>query len=154
VFIQYPTRIFAAWLKGQGRFSRVQQDAYHCGRLAMALEIITQIKSLEGLPVVSELGRQEAIAGLHAVLVNNGLEEVAFEWYDYLSEWRKPTFEPDVWPPRNEPSLPGPNVGDAWPVVETQSVPALGESSDASGEARLRIDPVSAQGREPELDDV
>ena len=154
MFIQYPTRIFAAWLKGQGRFSKVQQDAYNCGRLAMALEIITQIKSLEGLPVVSELGRQEAIAGLHAVLVNNGLEEVGFEWYEYLSEWRKPTFEPVAWQPRNEPSLPGPNVGDAWPVVETQHVPAPGGSSDASGGEHRQIGPVSAQGREAEPDDV
>jgi hypothetical protein len=147
VFIQHPTRIFAAWLKSKGRWSVVQRDAFNCGRLAMALEIVTQMKSLEGLPVVSDLGRQEAIAAMHQLLQDNDLDEIAYEWYDYLALWRKPTFEPDAWQPDTSPVLPGSLVADASPVVEQRSVPSHSGSNGELGGGRLQIGPAISSGR-------
>jgi hypothetical protein len=154
MFIKHPTRIFAAWLKAQGRWSVVQRDAFNCGRLAMALEIVTQQRALEGLPVVSDLGREEAIAAMHQLLQDNDLDEIAYEWYEYLALWRRPTFEPDAWQPDTSPALPPLTDGSVWPDVELPSGPTHAGSSGASVPGRLQIGPAVELGREPELDDV
>jgi hypothetical protein len=93
VFIENPSRVLTAYLKAKGLKSAYCHPAYDCGRLAMALEIITQIKALESLPVVSDLGRQEAVTALYAVLTETGFEDEAYRWYEMLGEWRRPKFQ-------------------------------------------------------------
>lgn len=74
---------------------RLDSRSFELGQLAMALEIVTLIRSLEALPVVSDLGRQEAITALHTLLVEQGIEDLAYEWYDFLSASRRPRFVPE-----------------------------------------------------------
>jgi hypothetical protein len=61
------------------------------GRLSMALEIITVIKTLEDelVPMLS-LKRYEIISVLETLLRDQDLAESAMEWYEALTLWRQP----------------------------------------------------------------
>lgn len=85
-FMADPSKVFRRYLKA----TPSEERWYQYGMLAMSLEIITRIKVLESLPVTTEIGRQESITVLYTMLREIGIEEIAFEWYDRLSEWRKP----------------------------------------------------------------
>lgn len=85
-FMADPSKVFRRYLKA----TPSEERWYQYGMLAMSLEIITRIKVLESLPVTTEIGRQESITVLYTMLREIGIEEIAFEWYDKLSEWRKP----------------------------------------------------------------
>lgn len=85
-FIKNPSDVF--WQAV--RASITDRGDYGLGRLSMALEVVTLIRSLEALPVVTDLGRSEAISALHTMLVEQQMDEMAYEWYERLAEWRKP----------------------------------------------------------------
>ena len=87
-----PSNVLVAYLKVGGR----ELDLFKLGMLGMALEIVTRIRVLESLPITTDVGRQEAIVCLHTMLVEMGLDDEAYQWYDVLGEWRKPKFVSDV----------------------------------------------------------
>jgi hypothetical protein len=63
--------------------------------MSMALEIITQIRILEEIRVMSDTAREEAVTAFHTLLQDCGLNDVGYEMYEKLLVWRKPTFIPD-----------------------------------------------------------
>lgn len=91
-FMSRPAKVFTAYIQ----LSRESEGAFQLGMLGMALEIITRIKVLESLPVTTEVGRQEAITVLQTMLTELGISDYAYEWYERLSEWRRPKFQPDA----------------------------------------------------------
>lgn len=101
-FMSEPSKV----LKECIQLSRQSEGAYQIGMLGMALEVVTRIKLLESLPVTTEVGRQEAITVLQTMLTELGISELAYEWYDRLSEWRRPKFVPDSFEQQLEHALP------------------------------------------------
>jgi hypothetical protein len=68
------------------------------GRLSMALEMITVIKTIEDelVPMLT-LQRHEVISVLQTLLKDQDLAEPAMEWYEALTLWRQPVFvRPDA----------------------------------------------------------
>src|SRR5215471_8536263 len=70
--------------------------SYDWGMLALALEIVTAIKTLETIPVATEYGRQEAISALTSILASQGLSDKAFEAHYTLWEWQRTKFLSDA----------------------------------------------------------
>jgi hypothetical protein len=66
---------------------------YEYGRLSLALEILTVVKTLEDerVPMLA-LQRAETISVLRTLLVDQGMDTMAETWYDFLVEWRQPKF--------------------------------------------------------------
>lgn len=85
-FMADATAVLMAYM----RKHQIGMDFKH-GQLAVGLEIVTLIRTLESLPVVSEAEREGTIATLHTLLREQGLEG-AYEAYDRLAEWRKVKF--------------------------------------------------------------
>jgi hypothetical protein len=90
-FMSEPSKV----LKECIQLSRSSESAFQIGMLGMALEIISRIKLLESLPVTTEVGRQEAIVCLQTLLTEVGISDLAYDWYERLSEWRRPKFVSD-----------------------------------------------------------
>src|SRR5262245_54266654 len=88
-YISHPSRLFRRLL----RPSVSEFEWYRYGQLSIGLEIVTQIKSLESLPVVSELGRQEAVSALTSLLMDMDLYDDSVNLYERLSETRRLSFE-------------------------------------------------------------
>jgi len=128
-FMAQPSEV----LKSYVQLARVSENAYKLGMLGMALEIVTRIRVLESLPITTEVGRQEAIVCLHTMLQELGIEEETYEWYDKLSEWRKPKFR------RDGDVLDHDALASA--AVTLRGVRALGDSTDGSASERPRYDP-------------
>lgn len=89
-FIHEPTAVL---VKNLGQSLR-DETSFWYGRLAMALEVVTLIKTLEDVPGTSatETGRQETIAVLQGFLKSQGFDELAYKHYDVLNEWRRLKF--------------------------------------------------------------
>jgi hypothetical protein len=90
-YIVRPSEVFKLYLAEK---MTVPDDAIQYGMLAMGLEIVTVIKTLEALPTTSVGARAETISVLHTLLRDVGLDLYAYEWYERLNEWRKPSFVP------------------------------------------------------------
>lgn len=137
-YIRNPTRTFLQFLSATSEVTHDRILWYNLGQLSMALHIITVIKTLEQLPVVTDHGRQEAISALQTILTELDLADDAYELYEKLGEWRKPTFEP-------EPSPSGTSgAGVEW----TQAPRLHGLSSpDASPPGRLALSERPLEGR-------
>lgn len=91
MFISRPTEVLKAFLQQeQGLKPRME---FTLGRLSMALEIITVIKTLEDeiVPMLS-LQRAEIVSVLHTLLRDQNLAESAMGWYEALTLWRQPAF--------------------------------------------------------------
>ena len=85
VLEQYLTSVVGVELGGQ----------FDMGRLAMALELITVLKALEQEYVALAPGTlAELISVVQTLLIDQGVADTALEWYDGLSEWRRPKFVP------------------------------------------------------------
>lgn len=93
VFMMDPTSIFKKFLRYNNR-PVDYQAGFEAGMLAMALELITVVKTEESLPTAHE----ETISTVYTLLSGMGLDEIATEWYERLNDWRKPTFVPEPWP--------------------------------------------------------
>ena len=92
-FIADPSELFIEYLNSTGTTPR--QLDYQLGQMSMALEIITQIKTLEELkPLTSDTGRAEAVGALVTLLTDCGMLEVAYEMYSKLNQWRRHSFVP------------------------------------------------------------
>jgi len=90
-YIMRPSEVFKLYLSEK---MTVPEDAIQFGMLAMGLEIVTVIKTLEALPTTTVGTREETISVLHTLLRDVGLDLYAYEWYERLNEWRKPSFQP------------------------------------------------------------
>jgi hypothetical protein len=123
---------------------------FDMGRLSMALEIITVIRTLEDelVPMLA-LQRQETISVLETLLNDQLLADRAMEYYDRLSLWRQPVFlpspepvrsdEPDQDFPASVPSSRLEALRDALDQHESTDVqPGIDQSQDLpSGESEL-----------------
>ena|SRR5215471_6988858 len=88
-YIARPTEVLMAYMQW-GK----PPPGYDWGRLALALEVVTLIRTLERIPVVNDAERQGTIATLHTLLREQGLEDV-YDAYERLAEWRRVKFVPD-----------------------------------------------------------
>jgi hypothetical protein len=91
-YIRNPTTVMQRLLRDALR----DEASFWYGRLAMALEVITLIKTLEEVPGTSltEAGRQETVSTLVTFLRDQGFDDVAYKQYEVLNDWRKLKFEP------------------------------------------------------------
>ena len=93
-FIARPTRVLIDYLTQEvGSEPRME---FNLGRLAMALEIITVVKTIEDevVPMLA-LQREEIVSVLTTLLRDQDLAEVAEEWYERLNQWRNVSFVPE-----------------------------------------------------------
>jgi hypothetical protein len=115
--IARPTRTFELYVRDTG--ARPDGLSWHFGRLSMALEIITQIKILEEVRVLSDSARAESISALHTLLTDCGLDDIGYVMYEKLLAWRKPKFVAE------NPELSQPTSVDAgasdWPQLPHQT---------------------------------
>jgi len=65
---------------------------FEMGQVAMGLEVVSLIRTLESLPVVSDAEREGTIATLYTLLREQDLEDV-FDLYERLNEWRQVKFD-------------------------------------------------------------
>jgi hypothetical protein len=95
-YIARPTEVLKSYLEQvQGLKPRME---FTLGRLSMALEMITVIKTIEDelVPMLT-LQRHEVISVLQTLLKDQDLAEPAMEWYEALTLWRQPVFvRPDA----------------------------------------------------------
>jgi hypothetical protein len=144
-FMSEPAKVLKEFIQ----LSRSSEGAYQLGCLGMALEIITRIKLLESLPITTEVGRQEAITVLQTMLTELGISDLAYEWYERLSEWRRPKFvRADAFEQQLEHALPsdadggplrpGPRTSSALASDDgaRRDVLALPAGTDESDEGR------------------
>ena len=69
--------------------AKVNSD-FEFGRLAMALEVLTQIRILRDLPMTDlSIQLESAFQGF---LIDQGLLDEAERWYERLDAWRAPKF--------------------------------------------------------------
>lgn len=91
-FIAKPTGLLKQYVASLGE--RMDSGSFLVGQMAMALEIITQIKCLEDLKVMSDTAKAEAVTALETLLTDCGIHDSAYEMYDKLNEWRRLKFTP------------------------------------------------------------
>lgn len=87
VFMSEPTKVLAEYLKGKEMSAGV---IFETGRLAMALEVLTQIKILRSMPITDHAAEMEA--AFVAFLVDQDIYDEAEKWYGRLDAWRAPKF--------------------------------------------------------------
>jgi len=109
------------------------------GRLAVGLEVVSLIRTLESIPVVNVNEREGTVATLHTLLREQGLED-AYELYDGLAKWRQVTFVSDRAP--SQPTNGG--AGGQLGADRRASVSADGASS-----ARAVLEQETARGDRP-----
>jgi hypothetical protein len=68
-------------------------ESFQAGRMAMALELITVIKTLEDHPIMDFTETRAVVNVLRTLIVDQDLTS-AYEVYDRLDELRKPVFVP------------------------------------------------------------
>src|SRR5215831_16584561 len=84
-FMSHPSDVLLmAW-------GNVVGSEYQLGRLAMALEVITSIRSIEDVPVLDERCKASVVAALETLIVDQELED-AYTLYAELCEWRRLKF--------------------------------------------------------------
>jgi hypothetical protein len=127
-------------LKAYMRTQEIGPD-FRYGRLSMGLEIVSLIRTLELIPVVSEAEREGTIATLFTLLREQDLED-AFEAYDALAEWRKVKFE-RVASPRATGGVGAPSRALALPRSLELSSPRASSSSEQSRQG-------TTDGQQPE----
>jgi len=89
-YIWRPGDVFRRYLKAAD--AEYDEASFELGAMYFALEVISHIKLMEERAVVSEYGRNEAIAALHTLLQQIHIADEAYAWYDKLIRWRQPTF--------------------------------------------------------------
>lgn len=115
------TRVMESLLKVERR-----GPDYQAGRMAMGLEIVSVLRTLDEIPSVMLPSETAAVVSvLETLLVQQGLT-YAYEFYDRLSAARRPVFVADADP---APSL----LGSAS-VSEDQQRDRASESGDSSSQ--------------------
>lgn len=138
-WILRPSRVFHKYLRTI--FEDVDQKSYELGGLAIGLEIVGQIKFLEELAVVSDVGRSEAVSALHTLLTDLGMADEAYAMYDRLSRWRQLRFEPEPVTiadaePSDDPPRRGRTVGSSSAPDAPVGWPFRGDRPHSSPEVR------------------
>jgi hypothetical protein len=126
MFIARPSTLLKEFVASQG-----WNLDYDWGRMAMALEIVTQIKVLEEVKLMGDTARAQAVSALQTLLLDCGMES-AYEVYDLIGNWRIKTFsaEPVPWQRGNV------GVGDGTVSRDLERRSSSGPASDAAGLAR------------------
>ena len=128
VFMARPTEVLEEYIVSQG-----MTRSFEMGQLAMALEVVSLIRTLESLPVVSDEEKEGTIATLYTLVRENDLEG-AFNAYEQLNSWRQVSFRCDNTPrgvSRHARERPGNVV-----VVSSESALQLVPSSRAADPER------------------
>jgi hypothetical protein len=143
VYMADATTVLMAFMKAKGI-----RPEFRYGQLALALEVVSLIRTLEFLPVVNDAEREGTVATLHTLLREQGLEN-AYEAYDQLAEWRKVKFVASDASPR----------GSAGAVAQhgrglVVSASAVSSAHDALGQERAQRDRLRERPWErPNLDE-
>lgn len=152
-YMQNPTETLVEYLTRMG-WLQVRDRQFRLGRLSLALEVITVIKTLEDerVPTMA-LSKEETISVLQTLLQDCGLAEEAMEWYDRLSEWRRPKFvaENGPSPSRTSDALPPPSDAHASLGESPRRAPSLDEHTRAL--EHLRRSPAPPLDESGELPD-
>lgn len=91
VFMSHPTTVLLQYLSKEDQVRRIgKKSPFEWGRLAMALEILTQMKILQSLPLTDLTIQLES--AFQALLVDTGMMDEAERWYEKLDAWRTPRF--------------------------------------------------------------
>lgn len=131
-YMANPSRVYREYIEQAD--GAVRAD-FELGMQAMGLEIVSLIKNLESLPVVTDLGRSEAISALETLLVSLSLRDKVWDLYEFLCEWRRPSFDRAG----GGVSVASPQAIAGAGVVSGQGLPPLPASvHDAPGGALLR----------------
>jgi len=145
-YMARPTEVLEAYLR---RFPVSEPRSwYQFGRLAMALEITTVVKTLEAYETIARQA-PEIVSVLQTLLREQGLEREAGTWYDALNAWRAPRFSPV--PEDTDASghlTSRPDAAHASPVGGLQDAVALAEGTRArqdSGQSQDLPSTASAQ---------
>jgi hypothetical protein len=101
-FIRDPSKVLLAYLGATEGVTAERKRWFEYGVVAVALEVITQIRALEAIPMSTEYGTAQAVSALHTLLTEMDLSIEAHELYEQLSRWRRPAFVPGA--SRHEPS--------------------------------------------------
>jgi hypothetical protein len=93
-YMMRPTQVMVRFMLTAGLKPPME---FHLGRTAMALEVLTVIKTLEDdrVPMLA-LQREETISVLTTLLLDQDLWESATEWYEKLAEWQRVKLVADV----------------------------------------------------------
>lgn len=86
VFMSHPTAVLRQFLADQ----KIDGRSFDWGRLSLGLEVMTQIKILETLPL-TDLTVQLTSA-FRTLLVDAGVADEVEKWYERLDAWRAPRF--------------------------------------------------------------
>jgi len=148
-YIMRPSEVFKLYLSEK---MTVPEDAIQFGMLAMGLEIVTVIKTLEALPTTAVGTREETISVLHTLLKDVGLDLYAYEWYERLNDWRRPSFVPAHEPEHTEPSepqIPPLSLAHASLLASRLRSEQDLESTSSPEHSDLPTDPASAESALP-----
>lgn len=117
-YMAHPTAVLKAYMQAH----QIERDL-SWGQLAMGLEVVTLIRTLEDIPVVNEAEKEGTIACLVTLLREQQLEEV-YGFYDALAEWRKPRFV-------SEPAVGARDSGASLPHASRDQAPSRPGTADA-----------------------
>lgn len=94
-FMERPTDVLVSYLARRNKRAEGQiRRQLRYGRLAMALEIITVMKIIEDHSLLPS--KEDTIAVLQTLIVDQELLEDAGQCYEVLNEWRKIKFYDDA----------------------------------------------------------
>ena len=90
-FMKDPMLAFRRYLKYERRPTSFKKG-FEAGVLAMAMELLTVVKTVNALPYEDTLAQQEVVATVYTLLVGLDLLEPSQEWYEKVNEARKVKF--------------------------------------------------------------
>ena len=87
-FMRRPTEVMVSYLATQTGKSPTQiVRLLELGRIAMAMELITVVRIIDEYSLLPT--KEDTIAAIQTLIVDQELLEPADEWYSRLSEWRR-----------------------------------------------------------------
>ena len=90
-FMRRPTETMVSYLAARTGKSPVQiVRLLELGRVAMAMELITVVKIIEDHSLLPS--KEDTIATIQTLIIDQELLDLADEWYSNLSEWRRLRF--------------------------------------------------------------
>ena len=90
-YMARPTEVFWKWLTVKHEATLREEQYFLMGRIAMALEVLTVVKTLEESSLLI-FSPHETISVLRTLLVDQDIDVAAQQVYDHLAEWRKVKF--------------------------------------------------------------
>lgn len=99
---EYMTHPTLELLKAVGGLDNHEEQAFKLGRLSIGLEIVTVIRSIDGLELLDERTTATVVSVLETLLVDQGLAPAVTKIYNMLSAMRRPVFVPVFEQPDSE----------------------------------------------------